>query len=75
MTKPTPILQLLREAAHWEDSQIAELIGLPKGSIHSIRTGRTPEKLTPAQLDIIIKELSGFIEDAQEVLAEIEMRS
>lgn len=70
-----PLLQILRECTRWEDQQIADLIGIPKGSVHSIRSGRTPERLDPLQVQVILEELRGFIEDAQEGLAEIEMRS
>ena len=73
--KPTPLLQLLREATNWTDAQIGDLVGIPAGSIYSIRIGRIPEKLSDIQRKLVIIELHEFLKDGAEVLAEIEMRS
>lgn len=70
-----PLIQIAREATNWCDGDFSELLGIPKSSVHAIRTGRMKEKLSPVQQANLEAGLRAFIEFAQDALAEVEMRA
>lgn len=54
------------------DSEVADILGMPKSSVQAIRTGRYKENLTDEQIEKLVSKALSIKEDAEVILDQME---
>lgn len=55
------------------DSDIASLLGLGRSTVQAYRTDRIPEKLSDAQVELLVTKANEYLAHVSKTIAEMEM--